>query len=230
MKYALLLLLSVATITSAATVYDNHIEYYATLKNQLFPSQGIRLEGYFLVGSGDIMRFGWSGFAGGKQHSIDMVNSVIKLDGFVLKPKMVKVFPGERKIRSSELGDGTYAYFARGWACFEYTGPTSGIADRYQSVLLIKLQGTKPTVWRLPSLFGTCQGIRLKNNQIVFDKIEYKKNPKEPPAEQYDQYMIYGLIFKEYVIQGNKFKPTGHSRSATSVDPKDNWAFSFDEP
>lgn len=211
-------LLFLPALASAGTVLDGYEAYYATLSGLLFQGKGVELQPYSVQGD-EAVRYGWSGVAAGHQHKVEIRDGVLEVDGRVLKPKSVNAFPDE-VVSDGDLGNGATAYFASGWACVDSTpASASGTAVRHKAVYLVRLTKTKPPVWKLPSLFAACAGIRLQAGQIRFDKVEYRyQDGQDDPV---------GVLFKEYAIQGNKFVPSSSSRSATFVEPGNVYKFSI---
>jgi hypothetical protein len=218
--FALSFLFLLPTLSAASEVFDGYETYYATLPGQLFKSEGQELEQYFFEGEDEATRLGWSGTAAGRQHTVALHNSVITIDKRTLKPATIHMFPGE-SFGETDLGRGTTIYFANGWACLENTPATaSGTAVRHQQVYLIKLAKTKPSAWKLPTLFAACAGIRLHENLIEFDQIKYRYRA--------DEDLPSGVVLTTYAIRNDKFAPTGHNRSASFVEPDNVYKFRLD--
>lgn len=214
-------LLLLPTLASAGTVFDGYGAYYATLPGKLFYGKGVDLQPYSVRGDKGI-RLGWSGTAGGRQHAIEIRNGVLSVDGFAFRPSTVNTFPDET-VNDGDLGIGTTAYFAPGWACVENTPMSaSGTAVRHKAVYLVRLANPKPQAWKLPSLFQACEGIRQQATRIVFNKVEYRyRGEEDDPA---------GVLFKEYIIWGKTFVSSGRSRSASFVESGNVYRFFIDDP
>jgi hypothetical protein len=216
--FSLLLLFLLPTLSAAGEVFDGLETYYATLPGQLFPGEGQRLEQFFLVGDDDTVRLRWSGHAAGHEHTVGVHDGVMTIDRHRFKPKTIRMFPGQT-FSEFNLGLGTRVYFAKGWACLDSTSMTaSGRAVRYKSVYLVKLAKKNPTAWKLPNLLASCGGIRLQDNQIEFDKIDYRGTQDDPR----------GLVFTTYVIRNGKFVPTGRIHYASLVEPGNVYKFQLD--
>lgn len=214
-------LLFLPTLALAGPVFDGYGAYRATLPGQLFDGKGIDLQPYSVRGDKGI-RLGWSGTTGGHRHALEIRSGVLSIDGFVLKSSTVNTFP-EEVVNDGDLGIGTTAYFAPGWACVENTPMSaSGTAVRHKAVYLVRLTNPKPQAWKLPSLFQACEGIRRQAAQIVFDKVEYRYRAGE-------DYPV-GILFQEYIIQGKTFTPSGRSRSASFAESGNVYRFSLDSP
>lgn len=215
MKYLFALFL-VPVLSQASTVFDGYEAYYASLPDRMFQSKGIKLESYSVEGD-DAIRFGWHGMAAGRQQKIEVREGQLKLNGRPLHLKLVKTFPDEIASQT-DLDRGTTVYFSQHWTCLENTpSSASGSAVRHQAVYLIKHEGKKQETWKLPSLFASCVGIRLQEGLVHFDKAEYRyQDGQDEPL---------GLVFKEHIIQGNKFVATGSSRLATFVEPGNVYKF-----
>jgi len=225
MKKLLPLLLFFPTLTLAGVFFDGFEEYYATLSGRLFTGETVELNVHSVVGNN---YFSWNGTLEGRKRYIEVKvdehdNLSFTIDNHSFKSEQVKKFPGE-EIGYSDFGQGTVAYFASGWICLENTPHTaSGTSVRRKSIYLMQLpKGRKPQAWKLPSLFGSCTGIRMQGGQIKFDKIEYRS--------QKDQDAPTGVSFHEYTIQGEDFVRTRRARrDATFVEPGNVYKFSLDE-
>lgn len=218
MKRIALLILSPA-LAYASPVFDGYDSYYATLHGQLFQGKGIDLQPYGVPGH-ESVRLSWSGAAGGSKHAINIRDGVLAVDGHTFKPKTIRTFPGE-VISDGDLDSGSTAYFTHGWACVDNTPRSaSGTAVRHKAVYLVKLNKSKPSAWKLPSLFAACAGVRLQSGQIRFDKAEYRyKDGQDEPI---------GVIFQEYTIQGNSFSPTSAKKIATFTEPDNVYKFEIE--
>lgn len=201
-------LLFLPTLALAAEVFDGYETYYSSLPNHLFQSSGVELEPFSLEGEQDI-RYIWQGMAAGSRHKVELKEGKVILDGRTWLAKSIKAFPGE-VVNAGDLGRGAVAYFATGWACVENTpASVSGTAGRHKSVYLLRL-GAKSRGWKLPSLFASCQGLRLVNGQVRFDKLEYHyQDDKDEPA---------GVVFNEYMIKSGRFMPLAGKRFAFFVE------------
>lgn len=214
-------LLFLPALASAGTVFDSYEAYYAALPGQLFHGKSIDLQPYSLRGDKGV-RFGWSGSVENHRHMIEIRNGVLAVDGHALNPKSVITFPGE-EVNDGDPGHGSTAYFAPGWVCVENVPQSSsGTAVRHKAVYLVQLTNPKPRAWKLPSLLQACGGIRQQASRTMFDKVKYHYQ-----AEQDDP---IGVLFKEYIIQGNAFIPSDHSRSASFTEIGNVSRFSMDQP
>ncbi len=204
-------------VPHAHTVFDGYEAYYNSLPNRVFQDQGIELQPYSLEGD-EVVRYGWSGMAAGRPQKVEVREGQLKIDGRVLPTKRVKAFRDE-VAHEADLGHGTTAYFSPGWICVENTpSSSSGTAVRHKAVYLIRQTDKKQEAWKLPSLFASCTGIRWQGKLPQFDKAEYRYlDGQDEPL---------GVVFKEYVIRGNKFVATGGTRSTTFVEPGNVYKFS----
>jgi hypothetical protein len=216
MKYLAALFLA-PVLSQATTIFDGYEAYYASLPNRIFQSPGIKLEPYSVLGD-DTTRFGWHGMAAGRQQKVEVRDGQLKLNGRPLALKLVKTFPDE-VANNMDLDRGTIAYFEQNWTCVENTpSSASGTAVRHQAVYLIRHKGKKQEIWKLPSLFASCVGVRLQNNLVHFDKAEYRYQDEQEEPQ--------GLVLKEYIIQGNKFVATGNRQLTNFVEPGNVYKFS----
>ena len=208
--------------TAGQAPFDGYEAYYSTLESTLFKLRtAVQLEPYAMPGS-ETLGFVWAGEAAGRKHRVEIRPGVLSVDGRRIRFQAARAFPGE-VANSEDLGRGTAAYFAAGWACVENTPPSaSGTAVRHKSIYLIKLRPAGVRAWKLPGLFGSCTGIRQHDGQIRFDKVEYRYNDgQDVPA---------GVGFKEYAIQANNaFAPTGALRVANFVELANVYKFSVHE-
>lgn len=92
-------------LVQAATVFDGYETYYESFPNRAFQGRGIQLQPYSLEGE-DVMRYGWSGMAAGRQQKIEVCEGQLKINGRVLSTKLVKAFRDE-VAHESDLGHGT---------------------------------------------------------------------------------------------------------------------------
>ena len=222
-RLALALMTTPALAVAGAEPFEGYEAYYATLPDTLFKAESaVTLEAHGSP-SGDTVRLsGRGGASGNGTHSIEVGNGNLIVDRQAARIKAARVFPGET-VSTGDLGRGTVAYFATGWACVENTpSSASGTAVRHKAVYLLRTGGLDPLAWKLPSLFASCTSIRRTKDQIRFDKAAYRYNPGQDfPA---------GVLFKEYLISSkNDFAPTGNSRSVSFVEPENVYRFSADE-
>jgi hypothetical protein len=72
--------------------------------------------------------------------------------------------------------------------------------------------------YKLPSLFASCLGVRLNAlTRPLFDNADYIYPPEAD--------LPVGVKLDEYVINKDKFVPTGHSVSLEFVEPENVWKF-----
>lgn len=213
-------LLFLPALASAGTVFDGYEAYYVSLPGQLFHGKSIDLQPYSLRGEKGV-RFGWSGIVENHRHVIEIRNGVLTVNGHVLNRKSVNAFPGEA-VNDGDLGYGSAAYFAPGWVCVENVPQSSsGTAVRHKAVYLVQLTNPKPRAWKLPSLFQACRGIRQQASRTMFDKVEYRYQAKQDDPT--------GVLFKEYIIQGNALISSDRSRSASFTETGNVYRFSMDQ-
>jgi hypothetical protein len=138
-------------------------------------------------------------------------SNIVVLDGKRFALNRAYAFPKEPT--SVDLGHWAVAYRATSFACVEgQSASASGTAARYQSVYLVDLRKeNRPFVYKLPSLFGTCVGVRLNARmEPLFDRAEYiyEKGGDQP----------VGVTLREYAIVKGKFETTGHFVAARFVE------------
>jgi hypothetical protein len=220
MRLLALSLMLPAMAAADPVVFDGYEAYYAASANKLFEANtAVELEAYVVQGA-QAPRFGWAGAAGGRKHRIEVRRGAMFIDGHALRFKSAHVFAGE-VADSGDLGRGSTAYFAPGWACVENTpSSASGTAVRHKSVYLARLGSARLSAWKLPSLFASCTGIRQHAGQIRFDKVEYRYEAGQDDPS--------GVFFKEYSIRrDNSFIASGSIRAATFAEPGNVYKFSF---
>jgi hypothetical protein len=213
----------------ADTVFDGYKAYYSTLPDRLFKGTALELEAYSLLGDAIPPRYLWQGKVAGRAHNVQIHEGMLEVDGRVIEPATIKVFPGEFTLErdsDSIAGMGAMAFFSAQWACVEYIAPSaSGTAVRHRDVFLVDLEkreAPQPQAWKLPSLFASCAGIRLRDGQIRFDKVEYRYRAEGEEAA--------GVSFTEYVLREGVFVQTGRpDRAATFVEPGNVYRFTLDK-
>lgn len=217
----LILLLILPTSILASKIYEGYENFFASFPNTLFNNnQKHKLELYALYPDPK-SRFYWEG----KHHSVDInpfdSGSVLTIDGQKLKLHSARIFPGEFKDHGNDLND-VDVYFSKNYACLGgVISSTSGVGDRYQQIYLIDMTHKPYQMFKLPSLFNSCTGIRINSKkEIIFYDIDYWYNKNSEFAS--------GVIFTEYKIKNKNFMPTGTKLVATFVEPPDNvWKFIF---
>ncbi|WP_426177981.1 hypothetical protein [Massilia sp. TWR1-2-2] len=144
--------------------------------------------------------------------------NIIVLDGKRLALNRAHAFPKEHT--SVDLGHWAVAYRATSFACIEgQSASASGTAVRYQSVYLVDLRQTnREIVYKLPSLFGTCVGVRVNARmEPLFDRAEYiYEKGSDQPA---------GVTLLEFAIAKGKFERTGHFVAVQFVEPGNVYKF-----
>ena len=99
---------------------------------------------------------------------------------------------------------------------------TSGSGVRHKAVYLIVMTDVRPKVFKLPSLFASCLGVRLVEGRPVFDKIAYEYVD--------DQEQPRGVNFTEYALRNGSFVATGHRVKARFLDSDNFYRFSANMP
>jgi hypothetical protein len=203
--------------TQASVVSYSFETYYLTLPDRLFKHHGHELDPFSNVGSNHII-YGWTGRDTNQRHTVELHTKNINIDGKILPRQRVKPFPGET-IDPGDLGGGAKVFFADGWRCIEGTPPSaSGSAVRHKSVYLIH-SDKQGQAWKLPTLFSSCQGIRMHGHIPIFDHIQYRYiNGEDEPI---------GITFMEYAIENGAFFSTGKVHSATFIEAGNVYKFSF---
>jgi len=215
-------------------VYDGYARYYSSLEGAVFKSSDVRtlqpgrtLSDATTMGKGV---FSWQGMAHGKRYSFLLVDrSIYESDdegpkeSFVLNGKkfyfkQANIFPGElSKIdaRSASL------YISKSYLCLEGVGFTSsGSAARHVDVYLLALapKNGKQNLYKLPSLFASCFGVRLdKSGGIVFPKVSYRDYESVNAAA--------GVSFQDYTFKAGQFAPIGPEIQASFVEPENMYKF-----
>jgi hypothetical protein len=130
-----------------------------------------------------------------------------------------KAFPGEFTV-NDDLGSDAKAYENFPFACIEgQSASSSGTAVRYMSVYLMQMQTNRQVItYKLPSLFASCLGVRLDAfKRPLFDNADYiYASGSDIPT---------GVKLEEYMIDKDKFIPTGHSVVLDFVEPENVWKF-----
>jgi len=75
-----------------------------------------------------------------------------------------------------------------------------------------------PKLYKLPSMFGACKGVRMDSNgNLLFDDVEYRyPHDGDTPS---------GVIFVEQRVHGGKFQRTGRTQQAGLVEEENMWKF-----
>lgn len=214
-----LLALFIPTVAFAGPVFEGYDAYYSTLPAPLFrSSEKVPLKPYSVRPEDDV-RFAWDGEVAGVRRKVILEKGTIRLDQWVFRMNAAKAFPGET-LDTGDLGMGTDAYLAGAHVCLENTpGSASGSAIRHKSVYLIWTD-PRPKLFKLPSLFASCRGIRLIDGRPTFDKVEYLYvDGQDQPS---------GVTFTEYALRGDSFGATGHVVTAKFLELGDVYRFAVD--
>jgi hypothetical protein len=222
-KFLFPLFLLLPSVSLAVAVFDGYEEYYATMPGQLFRGEGNSVETGFMTDDPDTPVYFWSSKVSGKERHVKLRNGVITIDGKIINPfdsKSVRYFRGEAP--SQDNFDGSaLIWFSTDWMCLEGHPGNGKYGSRHSAVYLIKWKEKKPRAWILPSLFASCNGIRLQNDRIEFDKVEY--HPKN------DVDNATGLVFTTHSIINGKFVASGQKRHATFIERDNAWKFSIND-
>jgi len=174
-------------------VYDGYEAYYQTQNNLFNTTTPLR-------------------FSGSR-------NTVVSWQGKRIDLERAKAFPGEFTV-NDDLGPNAKAYEHFPFACVEgQSSSTSGTAVRHTSVYLMEMRANRTVaVYKLPSLFASCLGVRLDAfSRPLFNNASYIYTSGEDlPA---------GVWLEEYLIDKDKFVSTGHSVTLDFVEAENVWKF-----
>jgi hypothetical protein len=167
----------------------------------------------------------WNGIFQGKEYNItvDGEYGVITFNNKEINATTTIGF--EKKLSNSSEGMyGNFVYLAKNYTCIEEYDPSiSGSGARLRFVFLIDNQrlkeNKKNVAYMLPPLFQSCLSIRKNNDRIYFDKVSYINDDKIN-----EDYSI-GVMFEEYYIDGDKFKPSGKQTKAYFPDVTNVYQF-----
>jgi len=146
-------------------------------------------------------------------------NTVVSWQGKRIDLARAKAFPGEFTV-NDDLGPNAKAYEHFPFACVEgQSSSASGTAVRHTSVYLMEMRPNRKVVaYKLPSLFASCLGVRLDAlNRPLFNNADYIY----PTGAD----LPIGVRLEEYVIDKDKFVPTGHSVALEFVETENVWKF-----
>lgn len=195
-----LILICSISLALADTVYTNFNLYYANYQNQIFKqSEPLNFE----ITQQYIST--WHGFINKKFHTVKIANGFIKIDNNYLNLISANIFMGEQADDGVGLA-GDKLYFSQPYVCIEAIYPSaSGMSARHKSIYLINLKELRSkkedALFLLPSLFGTCLGLRFdEKHHVSFDKISYQYDSSESPI---------GILFQEYYLEHNSFIASG---------------------
>lgn len=146
-------------------------------------------------------------------------NTVVSWQGKRIDLARAKGFPGEFAA-NDDLGSDAKAYEHFPFACVEgQFSSASGTAVRHMSVYLMEMRSNHQViVYKLPSLFASCLGVRLDSiKRPLTNSADYTYLPGAN--------LPSGVRFDEHVIDKDKFVPTGHSVTLGFVEPENVWKF-----
>lgn len=146
-------------------------------------------------------------------------NTLVSWHGKKIDLTRAKAFPGEFTI-NDDLGPYVKAYENFPFACIEgQSSSASGTAVRHVSVYLMEMKPNRQILtYKLPSLFASCLGVRLDAlKRPLFDSADYVYVPETDVA--------MGVKLDEYIIDMEKFSPTGHSVALYFLEPENVWKF-----
>lgn len=146
-------------------------------------------------------------------------NTVVFWRGRRIDLAKARAFPGEFT-KNDDLGSDARAYENFPFACVEgQSSSASGTAVRHISVYLMEMRSNQQiVVYKLPSLFASCLSVRLNAfKRPLFDNAVYiYPSGADLPS---------GVRLDEYVIDKDKFSPTGHSVALEFMEPENVWKF-----
>jgi len=193
----LLTLILVSGAASSATVFDGYPAYYSGLERTLFKENSS------------------TKFKG-------MKNQSLYWEGHRFRLNQATIFANETAT-DEDLGLDPRAYKYASYGCAEgIVASASGTAGRHQSVYLIDMSNhRKPKLYKLPSLFASCLGIRFDSQKrVAFDKASYTYDAgADRPS---------GVAFQEYVIDQGNFQPAGRTVRLRFTEPDNVYKFSIE--
>jgi len=215
--YKIILHILIYTGLAAETIYDGYDSFYKTYTNTIFKEPVFNFE--WRRNNDNDLSF-WKGNIDKKQYKVKISNGYISLNKYRLYLNKAIVFPNEQVDNSELVGD--KLYISGHYACIEAVySSASGKAARHNSIYLIdvnQLKQKKKSFYLLPSLFGSCSGIRLlENKKIAFDKISYINDSSND--------LPIGVTFDEYYIDEGKFVQTQQSKIAYFPNPENVYQF-----
>ncbi|MFS2023693.1 hypothetical protein [Massilia sp. CT11-137] len=146
-------------------------------------------------------------------------NTVVSWQGKRIDLARARAFPGEFTV-NDDLGSDVKAYEHFPFACVEgQSSASSGTAVRHWSVYLMEMRSKHQVIaYKLPSLFASCLAVRLDAfKRPLFNNADYIY----PPGVD----LPSGVTLDEYVIDKDKFVPTGHSVTLEFIEPENVWKF-----
>lgn len=132
------------------------------------------------------------------------------------------VFPSELA-NEDDFGPQPVAYKAGDLGCIEgQPSSSSGTAVRHFAVYLIDMRRRQiPKLYKLPSMFGSCQGVRMDSNgNVLFDDVVYRYRQGGDTSS--------GIVFVEQRIRRDQFERTGRTQSASFVEEENVWKFALE--
>lgn len=200
----------------ADQIYNGHDEYYKTLSGRVFTSQPLQLE---------------------KPNHGETKNKITvskkHLNANQIKFNFQNVIPFINETASaSDFEAGAYLFPAKNYSCIEGLYNTSGTGGRYTPVYLIKNPGKHQIVFKLPSLFNSCLGIRKKNHdEILFFSVAYRFGLEDVEIESMGYVsrlkQIEGSTLTEYKINNSDFIETGKKINTMFIEPENVYKFTI---
>lgn len=208
-----------ATEAAEPTVFDGYATFYASLPNPLFVSADVKRLTKGTAPSGRYRLF-WTGLtnASASNHSIEFERADVLVDGRRLSARATRPFTQEPRLASAERAT---LYVNDDYVCIEsQPSSASGTAARHVQASLIVRPFAKRGAMRfqLPSLFGSCLGLRrdASGRPLVL-----RANYRWPQGED----LPVGVDFADHALVGQQWLATGRVLSTRFVEPENVYRF-----
>ena len=216
---AALLAFAATGCASAQLVFDDVEAYYAVQPNMLF-READRRPPRVGFDAGQRRRLEWSADGSGRRHRVVAEPLLLRVDGRSLRQSDARRFGTELP---GELGESAGLYVNDRFLCIDGVARSaSGTAVRHRMVyFVVDPFGKQARLFQLPSLFGSCTGLRMGGDgRVRFDEIGYRWAQGQDAPE--------GLTFREWVIDGGGFVGQSVRMRATFVEPGNVYRFRSD--
>jgi hypothetical protein len=205
------------TTLVAETIYDGYDSFYKIYSKTIFIEAAQDFEW-----KNNNLSF-WKGNIDKKHYEVKISNGYIALNKYRLYLNKAIIFPNEQVDTSGLVGD--KLYISKSYACIEAVSPSaSGTAARHKAIYLInfnQLKHKKQSLYLLPSLFGSCSGIRLlEDKKIAFDKVSYMNDSSND--------LPIGITFNEYYLDKDKFVQSNQTKTAYFPNPENVYRFTLE--
>jgi hypothetical protein len=212
----LFVLLLVAFLANAKTIYEDYESYYVSL-NGLFKTTDKKTPTQLEENQASPMGVQWIFEENGNKHKIETDSKTIHIDNQVLNVQDAKIFPNEYH---AALENTTELYFKNDFVCLEDMPlSASGSAVRHSTVYLMNIKKSPNLFVKLPSLFTSCLNVRVDTDgSVLFNDVvyRYEKGDGKP----------IGVTFVEYQYKNNSFLKTGKKVIATFPEQLNVYKFS----